>query len=401
MNTQELAVGYGKKIIIDQINLEVLKGQLICLLGPNGSGKSTILKSLCGFLAPVQGTVYLKNQNIFKVKSSELAKNMAVVLTERLSPGLMTSFDIASMGRHPHTGFFGYLTDKDVEKTREALRMVNAWDIAYQFFNELSDGQKQKVMLARALAQEPEIIVLDEPTTHLDVRHRIEVMGILNKLSREKGITVILSLHEVDLALKSCEIAILVKDNKILACGPPEEIIKENTVTELFDINCAHFNNILGSVELCSNNCSSSIFIIGGGGSATGLYRLLSRRGYGVSTGVIHENDVDYHVAKATGAVISSEKAFEPIGDGAFKKANSLINSSNLIIDSGFPAGFLNKRNISLAELAIKKGKRIYALRDEAGCRKIYGAQNWDSIICCKNSGELFHHITPDLVKAV
>ncbi|MDO9574369.1 MAG: ABC transporter ATP-binding protein, partial [Candidatus Contubernalis sp.] len=172
-------------------------------------------------------------------------------------------------------------------------------DIAEQFFNELSDGQKQKIMLARALAQEPELIILDEPTTHLDVRHRIEVMGILNKLSREKGITVILSLHEVDLALKSCEIAILIKDNKILACGPPEEIIKENTVTELFDINCAHFNNILGSVELCSyNNGSAPICVIGGGGSATRLYRLLSRRGYGVCTGVIHENDVDYHVAR-------------------------------------------------------------------------------------------------------
>lgn len=394
IKTQELAVGYGSKAVVEGINLEALKGQLICLLGPNGSGKSTILRSLSGLLAPVQGAIYIKGQTLSQLKSGELAKTLAVVLTERLSPGLMTAFEIAAMGRYPHTDFFGRLTDKDINKTREVLRLVNAEDIAERYFSELSDGEKQKVLLARALAQEPELIVLDEPTTHLDVRHRFEVLAILSRLCKEKGITVILSLHEVDLALKNCDIAILMKNSKILGYGPPEDIVKEETINELYDISCAHFNDFLGTMELSnSNNSSASIYVIAGAGSGTRIYRMLTKHGYGIYTGIIHENDVDYHIARSIGAIIVSEKSFEEISNKAFSVAAKYIEKAQHIIDAGYPVGPLNKLNLDLTLRALQLGKVIYTLRDRKDSESLYGHYA-QKIIHCQSIASIINNIT-------
>ncbi|CEO88732.1 ABC transporter ATP-binding protein [Syntrophaceticus schinkii] len=253
LQTKELAVGYGSRTVVDGVNLEALKGQFICLLGPNGSGKSTILRCLAGLLSPLKGSVYLKGDVLYRLEPKDLSRIMAVVLTERLSPGLVTVFDIAAMGRYPYTNFFGHFSEEDTQKTWEALHLVNAHELADRYFSELSDGEKQKVLLARALVQEPEVIVLDEPTTHLDVKHRVEVMEILRQLTKEKGITVILSLHEIDLALKSCETALLVKNGKILAYGPPEAILDEEMVADLYDIESAHFSLSLGGMELINS----------------------------------------------------------------------------------------------------------------------------------------------------
>jgi iron complex transport system ATP-binding protein len=267
LQTKELAVGYGSRTVVDGVNLDALKGQFICLLGPNGSGKSTILRCLAGLLSPLKGSVYLKGDVLYRLEPKDLSRIMAVVLTERLSPGLVTVFDIAAMGRYPYTNFFGHFSEEDKQKTLDALHLVNAHDLADRYFGELSDGEKQKVLLARALVQEPEVIVLDEPTTHLDVKHRVEVMEILRQLTKEKGITVILSLHEIDLALKSCETALLVKNGKILAYGPPEAILDEEMVADLYDIESAHFSLSLGVKALSRRHqrrSNISIKLVGG-----------------------------------------------------------------------------------------------------------------------------------------
>ena len=183
--TENLQVGYDHRVVVDGVEVQAVKGKMICLLGPNGAGKSTILRTLSGMLAPVRGTVYLDGEKVTQMEKSTLARKMAVVLTERLSPGMMTAFEIAAMGRHPYTGFFGKLKEEDKAIVMESLRSVNAENLAFRYYEELSDGEKQKVMIARALAQQPELIVLDEPTSHLDIRHRIEVVNILGKLCRE------------------------------------------------------------------------------------------------------------------------------------------------------------------------------------------------------------------------
>ncbi|SHF26402.1 CobN/Magnesium Chelatase [Desulfofundulus australicus DSM 11792] len=236
-------------------------------------------------------------------------------------------------------------------------------------------------MLARALAQEPELIILDEPTTHLDVKHRLEVMAILRQLTREKGIAVILSLHEIDLALKSCAIAMLVKDGKILACGPPEEVLDEDTVTELYDIDSAYFSDCLGGMEL-RNNGGAPVYVLGGAGSGARVYRMLSKHGFGVVTGVIHENDVDYHVGKAIGATLIEEKSFEEIGDSSFERAVELIRRAARVIDAGFPVGSLNLRNLDLIRLVLAQDRTVYTLRGKRETEELYGEVGSQFIHC-------------------
>lgn len=392
IKTQNLAVGYGKQVVVDGVDIEGLKGQVICLLGPNGSGKTTILRTISGLLAQVDGTVHINGQDLSNLKEKDLAKKLAIVLTERLSPGLLTVFEIASMGRFPHTGFFGRLSEEDVVKTKEALKLVNADYLSERYFNELSDGEKQKVLLARALVQEPELIVLDEPTSHLDVRHRIEVISILKKLSKEKGITVVLSLHDVDLALKICEFALLVKNGAILDYGRPENIIKEDTVKNLYDIHCAEYNELLGSIEL-QNNVHPSVFVIGGGGTGTRVYRMLVKHGYGMFSGIIHENDVDFHIGKSIGAIMIGEKAFESISMETISTAEEKMWESKQIIDTGYPVGLLNERNVDLTIKAIENGKKVLSLRDKKESKNLYGNLA-DKITYCNDLSQMIEQIS-------
>lgn len=371
VETKGLAVGYGQKIVVDDIAINALKGQMLCLLGPNGSGKTTILRTLSGLLSSVNGTVYINGEDIRKLKENKLAKKLSVVLTERPTTGLMTVFEMASMGRYPHTGFFGKLTERDIKITMDALKLVNAQYLADRYFTELSDGERQKVLLARALVQEPELIVLDEPTVHLDVRHKIEVVSILKKLCRDKNITVILSLHEIDLALKSCDTAMLVKDGQILDYGPPEEVIREDTIKNLYDINSAKYNDFLGTIEF-GNKGEDSVFVIGGSGSGTRLYRILGKKGLKINTGVIHENDIDYYIAKSMGAVIASERPFEDISTKSYRKAIKMLNKNDVVVDAGSCIGRFNKLNLNLIMEAVNMGKEVISLRNKVEARKLY-----------------------------
>ena len=390
LETCDLTVGYDKKKVVENINLKVKKGQLVCLLGPNGSGKSTILKSLSSLLTPLKGSVSIWGEDLKHINRKNLSKILAVVLTEKLSAGFLSAFEVAAMGRHPHTGFLGGLKETDREVVWECLRMVNAENIAMRIFNELSDGERQKIMLARALAQEPELIILDEPTTHLDIRHKLEVLAILKKLSREKGITVILSLHEVDLALKSCDIAVMVKNGVIADIGLPETVGSDKAVCDLYDIDCAGFSAFLGTMEL-SNSITPTVFVVGGGGTAAGIYRLLTRSNVGFYTGILHENDVDCHIAETMGILAVKEKPFEVIGKTALCQAQKIMRKTSIIIDSGFPVSEMNKVNQMLILEAISNGYRIFSLRDDADNKRLYG-EGSTKIKVCDTMEEVLHN---------
>lgn len=383
METIDLAVGYGQRTVVAHINHEILKGHFVCLLGPNGSGKTTILRTLARLLSPLKGAIYLNDRVLSDLRPVELAKSLAVVLTERLSPGLITAFQFTAMGRHPHTGFMGRLSEEDKRKTEEALRLVNAENISDRYFSELSDGERQKVILARALAQEPQVIVLDEPTLHLDLRHRIELIAILRRFSKVKGITVIVSLHDVDLASKVSETVILVKDGGIIACGAPEEILNQDMVTHLYDLDCARFDPQLGTIELINTGDGKTAFVVAGAGTGTALYRLLSRNDYSLITGVIHENDIDWHIARAMGATVIGEEPFKDVGDKAYFEAIHCIAESDLVVDAGFSVASLNRRNVDLLLYAVEQGKQVYTLRSRRADLKPYG-KAYENLIYCE-----------------
>lgn len=371
LNTENLNVGYGKKIVVDNVNIQVNRGEVLCLLGANGAGKTTTLRTLSGLLKPMGGKVFLKGQDIDKINKKELAKKLALVLTNRFSGSLMTVYDIVAMGRHPHTGFFGKLTEDDTNKIFSALETVNARYLAERYFDELSDGEKQKVLVARALVQEPEIIILDEPTTHLDIKHRLELMDILKTLSKKKDIAVILSLHEIDIALKSCDKVMLIKNNKVLAYGEPEDTVDENIINGLYGLNENNFNNLLGSVEL-SNLVKKRVFVVGGNGMGTPIYRALTKKEIGISSGILHENDIDYEIGRTIGIKMTTMKAFESITTNIFNKALEDLYESEVLIDSGFPVGELNIKNIELVKIALSKGKKVFSLRNIEEGKEIF-----------------------------
>lgn len=243
-------MGYSGKVLIRDISFSVEKGKILSIIGPNGAGKSTILKTISRHLERIDGTVTLEKDSIFRLSNKELAKKLSVMLTERIDPDLMTCGQVVAMGRYPYTNNFGILTAEDRAVVLEALRMVHAENLEEHPFSNTSDGQRQRILLARAICQQPQIMILDEPTSYLDIRHKIELLDILRNLASEKNVAIIMSLHEIDLAAKISDQIICVKGDTIEDCGAPEEVFTGDFIKSLYDIESGSFNPLLGSVEL-------------------------------------------------------------------------------------------------------------------------------------------------------
>lgn len=241
IQTEQMAVGYGSRPLISEIALQVRTGQIVTLIGPNGAGKSTILKSVIGQLPLLGGVVYLDGRKMSIMSASETAKKMAVMMTQKVRPEQMTCRDVVEAGRYPYTGRFGILTQADRQKVLEAMELVHAKDLADREFARISDGQRQRVLLARAIAQEPEILVLDEPTSYLDVSHKLELLALLKELVKSRGIAVLMSLHELDLAERISDYIVCVGQERIERCGTPEEIFTDQNITQLYQIQRGTF----------------------------------------------------------------------------------------------------------------------------------------------------------------
>lgn len=359
-STNNLNVGYDGKILIKDINIQINKGEILTLIGPNGSGKSTILKSITRHLQIIAGTVYIDNKNINTISGKELAKQLSVVLTDKIKPEMMTCGDVVSSGRYPYTNHFGKLTNEDIKIVNESLEKVQAIELKDRDFLSISDGQRQRIMLARAICQEPDIIVLDEPTSYLDIKHKIELLDILRNMSREKNITIIMSLHEIDLASKISDKVICVKGDTISKFGPPSKIFKEEIINDLYELTNGSYNMLFGSVELprirfneCTKKDIKKVFVVAGGGKGINIYRELQKKGVTFDTGIIYENDVDYQVAKALANKIYSVKAFMPAEKSDIEIAKKSIENCTAVIDAKTPIGEYNKFNVELLDAAL------------------------------------------------
>ena len=376
LSTEKLSVGYEKnKAVIGSIDIDALKGQVISIIGPNGAGKSTILRTLSGLLAPIEGTVRISGTDIRLMSGGQKAKQMAVVLTEKLSVSMTTAYEIAAMGRIPYTGFFGKLSSSDHEIIQSSLREVGAQDLSDRMFASLSDGEKQKIMIARALAQQPQLIILDEPTNHLDIKNKIELVRILGRLAGDSGLTVILALHEIDIAAKASHVMLMVKDGCVVAQGNPEDIVDRNSISRLYDIEGASYDAVLGSMELC-NDKAPEIFVASGAGTGVPVYRMLSKMNYGIATGILHRNDIDYSVASAMKLNIVSEESFCTIGADRIIQAEQLMKQSSVVVDTGFPVGDSNKANIELIRKASQQGIACFSMRESSEIDRIYKSEN-------------------------
>ncbi len=351
-----LTVGYNKVPVISNMNLEINKGEIVALIGPNGAGKSTILKSMSRSLELIGGHIYIDGRELREYSYKELSKKMAVILTDKIKSELLTCRDIVSTGRYPYTGRLGLLTAEDEKIVTEAMQSVNALELSECDFNEISDGQKQRVLLARAIAQEPEIILLDEPTSFLDVRYKLELLSILTRMAHEKNITVVTSLHEIDLAEKAADKIVTIKGDQVFASGTPEEIFKEENIRSLYDIDNGYFDPLMGNIELQRpEGDKPRAFVIAGHGMGIPVYRKLQKNNIAFATGIFSEGDIDYRLARLYAVqMITSETSGNKCCIDACEK---LMRECEYIIDAGADTPDARK----LRQLADQMGRLILA----------------------------------------
>ena len=355
--TSQLTVGYDGKPLIRDITIGIARGEIVTLIGPNGAGKSTILKSITRQLKAIGGTVALDGQNLSGLSHKELATRMAVVLTQRMKPELMTCRDIVATGRYPYTGRLGLLTKQDEEKVSEAMETVHALELSHRDFNAVSDGQRQRILLARAICQEPEIIILDEPTSYLDIRHKLELLSILRSMAKEKGITVIMSLHEIDLAQKISDKIICVKGDTIGSYGTPEEVFDEEKIRQLYNITEGFFDPCFGSIELPRPRGNPEILVLSACGTGIPVYRRLQMGNIPFCAGILYTNDLDYRLARLLASEIITERPFHEISDAAFDRAMEKVHTCRCVLDAGCEIGPCNRRMQEILDAAKNMGK--------------------------------------------
>ena len=357
--TEGLTVGYHGVPLIKNIEVRLKKGEILTLIGPNGAGKTTILKSIIRQLAPIGGVAWLDGEEIGKLSGNAFSKKVSVVLTDRVRPELMTCEDVVATGRYPYTGRFGLLSREDWDLVWEAMDLVHVGELRERDFTKISDGQKQRVMLARAICQEPDIIVLDEPTSFLDIRYKLEFLSILQRMSRSRNLSVIMSLHELELAGRISDKLLCVKGDKVDRFGTPEEVFTPGYISGLYGMTAGSYDEGTGNLELEPVRKEPEIFVIAGNGTGTALFRRLQREGIPFAAGILWENDLDCPAARALASEVVLERAFSPIGAEKIERAEELIDSCRRVLCtlSLEETGEWAKKLRELAAYAEKKGK--------------------------------------------
>ena len=288
LTARQLTIGYPKRrrpatIILRNLNLDLHVGELICLLGANGSGKSTLIRTLAGLNAPISGDIQFLGKALSNYSETELAKLRGIVLTERVSGALLTARALINLGRHPYTDWQGRLSCVDHKVVDRMIRLLNIEPLSSRFFDELSDGEKQKVLIARALAQEPLFLLLDEPTAYLDLPRRIEITHLLQQLTRQTGCTILFATHDLDSALRVADRFWLIGTDGQIHVDIPENIVLDGHLERAFRETNLQFNYQTGSFEH-QDKPSPAVYVQGEGIHYEWTCRALRRLGYHVVT---------------------------------------------------------------------------------------------------------------------
>lgn len=278
LRAEGLSIGYPPKVIAARLDLTLTAGELVCLLGQNGAGKSTLIRTLAGMQAPISGRVLLQGEDARGLDARALARRLSVVLTERIDVGALTVSELVTLGRYPYTDWLSRLRPEDKAAVRRALEAVGALALAHRPVSELSDGERQKIMIARALAQEPALLILDEPTAFLDLPRRAEIMFLLRDLARSSGRAILLSTHDLDLALRTADRAWLLA-NGALIDGAPEDLVLSGAFASAFHSDSVTFNLNEGSFHV-ERPRRLPMSLVGDGVERVWVARALERAGY-------------------------------------------------------------------------------------------------------------------------
>ncbi|MCL2358810.1 ABC transporter ATP-binding protein [Candidatus Bathycorpusculum sp.] len=383
--------------IIENISLHTQTGQFVGILGPNGSGKTTLLKSISHTLKPKVGTILLQDQDIYDMKAIDVAKQMAVVSQGTTVAFSFTAIDVVLMGRSPHLSRFAIEGEKDVAIAKNAMAYTGTLHLQDRLITELSGGERQRIIISRALAQEPQVLLLDEPTTFLDVANQLEIMDLLKRLCEDKKLVVVGVFHDFNLAARYCDSLILLKNGKIVATGNTDILTSENIKT-IFNIDTIIKQNSITKtpyiIPLSINHeapkRSLTIHIICGAGSGSSLMKQLIDDGYNVTAGVLNLLDTDQETANFLKIPITIEAPMSPISETAHNNNLQLIKKADFVIVTSFPYGYGNIKNLDAALYAVEQGIPTFML-DEYTCliglRDYTKGQAQEKIQLLKNKG--------------
>lgn len=358
---------YGTRTIVSDIKLKIDSGQIIGIIGPNGSGKSTILKALCGLLVPSSGQIYLDGIELGHLSREALARQIGVVPQSPLLPEGFTVLETVLMGRYPHLGLLRSESKKDLDIAYRAMERANVQSLAYRHVGRISGGERQRVLIARVLAQEPRFLLLDEPTTHLDIQHQLEVMELVSSLA-DSGLGIIEAVHDVSLAGRFCDRLILLKDGHIFKEGTPQEVVTPDNIEQVFGVMAMVYGDLASGLLVVNTSLArprpsdgqKHIHIIGGGGSAVEIMHRLYLEGYRLTIGVLNQGDTDLSTALALGAKAIVVLPFARIDDASHKRNMELAAQADCCLVADVPFGQGNLLNLKAAAAA----RRLVLIED-------------------------------------
>ena len=373
LQLDSLAFGYGSQPLFVETSLTMNAGEMVGLLGPNGAGKTTLLRLAIGALHPQRGRVLLGGRDLRHLSRKEVARRVAVVPQEFSTPFAFTVRELVGLGRTPYLSFFGTERPADHQAVQQAMGATGTASLAGRIFNELSGGEKQRVALAMALAQQPELLVLDEPTTHLDLKYQIGVLELAQRLNRERGLTVLATMHDLNLASRYFPRLVLFQRG-IVADGPPVEVLQSRLLSRVYEVP-VEVGILRGATHLsvlppaAASNTDSSLSIstdnernqptahlIGGGGSAALLMRGLADAHIPFSIGALNIGDSDHALALQLAAEIISEQPFAPISSETAGQVRASLGRVHAQLLCPAPIGAGNLILLRLALEAAQQG---------------------------------------------
>lgn len=361
--------GYGAHPVLQDATVLIHKEDMVGIVGPNGSGKSTLLRTMSRVLRPSLGKVLFEEADLYQIPAQIVAKRIAVVSQEQ---GLNFPFsveDVVMMGRTPHIKRFQRETSSDREVVQRVMELTDITFLAHRPVNELSGGEKQRVLIARALAQEPSVLLLDEPTSYLDINYQLEIMELLVRLHRDQGITIVMVLHDINLASQFCNSLLVVKEGKIYAAGTPQQVITSDFIKDIYGCDVRVESQAPGGRPIIilskarpaqkSEMLGRQVHVVGGGGASTELFQYLVDRGWGVSTGVVNIGDSDWHEALRLGISIVEAAPFCEVSEVEAIRNHELMNKAEYIVLAGIPFGSGNIRNLEVVLEEAQKGRKV------------------------------------------
>lgn len=375
LKIENLFFNYQEDLVLKKINLFIEKGSFLTIIGPNGSGKSTLLKVISKLVAPNRGKIWLDDLDLLSLSPRQIAQRMAVVPQNIHTDFPFTVWETVLMGRSPFLRRFENEGERDFALAKWAMEITNTLHLKDRKLTEISGGELQRVIVARALTQEPKIILLDEPTSHLDIQHQLELLELLESLNQTGGLTVVAVLHDLNLAAQFSQYILLMKNGEVVALGPPAEVLTPANIRDVYGIEVTIKENPLTgkfnviplarSKSMPQNGKGINIHLICGGGSGTYIMDTLVQSGYNVSAGVLNIGDTDWTHAKKLGLKVSEEAPFNPISEKSLQKNRALLEKAQGIIITPVPFGHGNLGNLKLALDACKKGTPVLIIQQE------------------------------------